>query len=35
MSGFTWYGVNRKSQLKTAKCGSGGGRYVCEKRFVI
>ena len=24
MSGFTWYGVNRKSQLKTAKCGSGG-----------
>ena len=24
LTGFTWYGRNRKSQLKTARCGSGG-----------
>ena len=24
MPGFHWYGLNRKGQLRSAKCGSGG-----------
>ena len=32
LDGFKWYGFNRKSQLKTAKCGSGGvGFFISYK----
>ena len=24
LEGYVWHGLNRKNQLKTAKCGSGG-----------